>query len=424
MEEKELEYPKFKESMVKTHTILIPNMLPIHMSLFEQVLLQQGYKVEIMRNEGPEVVSEGLKYVHNDTCYPALLVIGQFIDNLNHRNDLDKVVCLITQTGGGCRASNYLHLLRKALVKAGYGYIPVVSLNMSNLEKDSGFKYTFPLIKKLAAALTYGDLIMYLNNKCRTYEKEPGATEKLTNYWVKELSNQFEKGKGTSYNAQKKNCNLISKSYDELDLDLSHKKPKVGIVGEIYIKYAALGNNHLEDFLVSQGAEAMVPGLYGFMLYCFWNNIYDTEIYGRWKKKALITKFLLWFMERREKLMINSMKNTKFTPMKLFKETKEMSEGVISHGTKMGEGWLLTAEMMELQEIGYENIICAQPFGCLPNHICGKGVMKKIKSLHKDANIVAIDYDPSATKVNQENRIKLMLAIAKERIKDDEKAVL
>ena len=424
MEEKELEYPKFKESMVKTHTILIPNMLPIHMSLFEQVLLQQGYKVEIMRNEGPEVVSEGLKYVHNDTCYPALLVIGQFIDNLNHRNDLDKVVCLITQTGGGCRASNYLHLLRKALVKAGYGYIPVVSLNMSNLEKDSGFKYTFPLIKKLAAALTYGDLIMYLNNKCRTYEKTPGDTKKLTDYWVKELSGQFERGKGTSYNAQKKNCNLISKSYNELDLDLSHKKPKVGIVGEIYIKYAALGNNHLEDFLVSQGAEAMVPGLYGFMLYCFWNNIYDTEIYGRWKKKALITKFLLWFMQRREKLMINSMTNTKFTPMKLFKETKDMSEGVISHGTKMGEGWLLTAEMMELQEIGYENIICAQPFGCLPNHICGKGVMKKIKSLHKDANIVAIDYDPSATKVNQENRIKLMLAIAKERIKEDEKAVL
>ena len=168
----------------------------------------------------------------------------------------------------------------------------------------------------------------------------------------------------------------------------------------------------------------MVPGLYGFMLYCFWNNIYDTEIYGRWKKKALITKFLLWFMQRREKIMIKSMEKTKFTPMKLFRETKEMSEGVIHHGTKMGEGWLLTAEMMELQEIGYENIICAQPFGCLPNHICGKGVMKKIKSLHPDANIVAIDYDPSATKVNQENRIKLMLEIAKERIKDDEKAEL
>lgn len=424
MEEKEIEYPKFKESMVKTHTILIPNMLPIHMSLFEQVLLQSGYKVEIMRNEGPEVVSEGLKYVHNDTCYPALLVIGQFIDNLNHRDDLDKVVCLITQTGGGCRASNYLHLLRKALIKAGYGYIPVVSLNMSNLEKDSGFKYTPKLIFKLAAALTYGDLIMYLNNKCRTYEIKKGEAEKLTKHWVKELSNQFANGKGTSYNAQKKNCYAIAKSYDQLDLDLSHKKPKVGIVGEIYIKYAALGNNHLEDFLVSQDAEAMVPGLYGFMLYCFWNNIYDTEIYGRWKKKALITKFLLWFMQRREKIMIKSMEKTKFTPMKLFRETKEMSEGVIHHGTKMGEGWLLTAEMMELQEIGYENIICAQPFGCLPNHICGKGVMKKIKSLHPDANIVAIDYDPSATKVNQENRIKLMLEIAKERIKDDEKAEL
>ena len=418
------DYPRFKQDMVKTHTILIPNMLPIHMTLMENILIQQGYNVEIMRNEGPDVVSEGLKYVHNDTCYPALLVIGQFIDNLNHRTDLDKVVLLITQTGGGCRASNYLHLLRKALIKAGYGYIPVVSLNMSNLEKDSGFKYTPKLIFKLVAAITYGDELMYLRNKCQTYEVNKGDTKKLTASWIENITKQFERGKGTSYKDIKRNLNNMAKDFDNLELDLSHKKPKVGIVGEIYIKYAALGNNHLEDFLVSQDAEVMVPGLYGFLLYCFWNNLYDYEIYGKNKRMAQISKFILWYMKRREALMRDAMKNTKFTPMNFFHHTKDLSEGVLDHGTKMGEGWLLTAEMMELNEEGYENIICAQPFGCLPNHICGKGVMKKIKSIHKDSNIVAIDYDPSATKVNQENRIKLMLAIARERIKDDDKAIL
>ena len=417
-------YPKFTEDMVKTHTILIPSMLDIHMSLWEAVLRQCGYKCEVMQNQGPDVVTEGLKYVHNDTCYPALLVIGQFIDNLNHRDDTHNVVLLITQTGGGCRASNYLLLLRKALVKAGYGYIPVVSLNYSNLEKDSGFKYTLPLIFKLTAAMTYGDELMYLHNKCRSYEKTKGDTKALTTKWVNNIIKQFENNKGTSYRDIKKNLKLMAQDYDKLDLDLSHKKPKVGIVGEIYIKYASLGNNHLEDFLVSQDAEAMVPGVYGFALYSMYNAIYDYKIYGMSRKGMFVAKLLIRYFRRREKAMINAMKNTKFTPMNYFAHTKDLSEGVLDHGTKMGEGWLLTAEMMELVEEGYENVICAQPFGCLPNHICGKGVMKKIKSIHKDANIVAIDYDPSATKVNQENRIKLMLAIAKERIKDDEKAEL
>jgi len=424
MEDEIIQYPKFKQSMVKTHTILIPSMLDIHMALWEAVLKQSGYKVEVMKNQGPEVVEEGLKYVHNDTCYPALLVIGQFIDNLNHRDDTHNVVLLITQTGGGCRASNYLHLLRKALIKAGYEYIPVVSLNASNLEKDSGFKPTIKDLLKIVAAMTYGDELMYLYNKCRSYEANKGDATKLKNEWLDKIIKQFENGKGTKLSQMKKNMIDMATDFDNLNLDLSHKKPKVGIVGEIYIKYASLGNNHLEDFLVSQNAEVMVPGVYGFALYSVWNYIYDREIYGRSLKSALIAKFLLHFFQRREKIMINSMKNTKFTPMNYFDHTKDLSEGVLHHGTKMGEGWLLTAEMMELIEEGYENIICAQPFGCLPNHICGKGVMKKIKSIHKDANIVAIDYDPSATKVNQENRIKLMLAIARERIKEDEKAEL
>ena len=418
------EYPKFTEAMVKTHTILIPSMLDIHMALFEGVLKQAGYKVEVCKNQGPEVVSEGLKYVHNDTCYPALLVIGQFIDNLNHRDDLDKVVLLITQTGGGCRASNYIHLLRKALIKAGYGYIPVVSLNASNLEKDSGFKFTFKLVKKVAAAITYGDTLMYLRNKTRSYEKNQGDVDKLTNNFVTDLLEQFKVGKGISMGQMKKNINNIAKAYDNLDLDLSKAKPKVGIVGEIYIKYASLGNNHLEDFLVSQGAEVMVPGLFGFILYSLYNGIYDNLIYGRSKKTALVNKFLIWYIRKLEKIMIEAIGKTKITPMKYFSHTKDLSEGVLDHGVKMGEGWLLTAEMMELVEIGYSNVICAQPFGCLPNHICGKGVMKKIKQIHPDANIVAIDYDPSATKVNQENRIKLMLAIAREKIEEGEKASL
>ncbi len=418
------QYPKFNKSMIKTHTILIPSMLDIHMALFESVLTQCGYKVEVMQNQGHEVVEEGLKYVHNDTCYPALLVIGQFIDNLNHRNDLDRVVLLITQTGGGCRASNYIHLLRKALVKAGYGYIPVVSLNANRLEKDSGFEFSFKTIKKVVSAVTYGDTLMYLYNKTRSYVKVPGEAKKLVDDWVKKISDQFDSGKGTSYKDMRKNINQIAQDFDNLDLDLSHAKPKVGIVGEIYIKYASLGNNHLEDFLVSQGAEVMVPGLYGFALYSIYNGIYDYEIYGRGKLKAFLSKLLLKYLKRREKLMINGISKTKITPMKYFSHTKDLSEGVLDHGTKMGEGWLLTAEMMELVEIGYSNIVCAQPFGCLPNHICGKGVMKKIKMLHPSANIVAIDYDPSATKVNQDNRIKLMLSIARESIKDDEEATL
>ncbi len=272
--------------------------------------------------------------------------------------------------------------------------------------------------------MTYGDEIMYLYNKTRSYETEPGSAKKLALSWVEKIGRLYERKKGVSYSALKKNLRKIAKSFDALSLDLSHALPKVGVVGEIYVKYAALGNNHLEEFLVSERAEVMVPGLYGFILYCLYNSIYDSEFYGHGKIKKLGAKFIIWYLRRREKLMINSMKHTKFTPMKYFSHTKDLSEGILSHGTKMGEGWLLTAEMMELVEIGYDNIICTQPFGCLPNHICGKGVMKKIKSLHPDANIVAIDYDPSATKVNQENRIKLMLAIAREKIKENEDAKL
>jgi predicted nucleotide-binding protein (sugar kinase/HSP70/actin superfamily) len=272
---------------------------------------------------------------------------------------------------------------------------------------------TYKLIKRLAAAMTYGDMIMYLKNKTISYEKNKGDSDKLVTKWVDKIGQDFLKRKATSYFELRKNMRLIAKDFDNVEI-IDQIKPKVGIVGEIYIKYSSLGNNDLENFLINEGAEICVPGLYGFLNYSLYNTLYDRKLYHIPLSKTFLTKFIIKYLDRRERIMISSIKKTKYTPMNKFEITKDYSKGVLSHGTKMGEGWLLTAEMVELVETGYKNIVCAQPFGCLPNHICGKGVMKKIKSMYKDANIVAIDYDPSATKVNQENRIKLMLAMSKE----------
>lgn len=407
--------PVFTKEMRKTHTILVPSMLDIHMPLFEGILKQSGYKVEVMKNEGPRVVDEGLKYVHSDTCYPALLVIGQFIDNLKHRDDTHQVALLITQTGGGCRASNYLYLLKKALIKAGFDYIPVLSFNLSTFNKNAGFSISFRSVLKLVQAIVYGDTLMYLYNKTRSYEINKGESKKLTDEWINELTNQFNNNRGINYRDMKKNINKIAKDYDNIPVNITNK-PKVGVVGEIYIKYASLGNNHLEELLVNLDSEILVPGLIGFILYTVYNFQYDYKLYKKNKILQFASKILISYLRRRETLMINAIKNTKYEPMQYFEHTKDLSEGILDHGTKMGEGWLLTAEMVELIETGYSNIVCAQPFGCLPNHICGKGVIKKIKQMYPESNIVAIDYDPSATRVNQENRIKLMLAIAKEKM--------
>ena len=406
-------YPIFTKEMVKDYTILIPSMLDTHMILFSRVLQNCGYKCKVLDNFD-EVCEVGLKYVHNDTCYPATLVIGQFIDALNKMEDTSKVALILTQTGGGCRASNYIHLLRKALIKANYGHVPVISLSMQGLEK-SGFKITFSMVQKLAAALLYGDLIMYLHNKTRSSEINKGETKELVNRLCQELADKLEHGFGITKKNLRKNFRYIIEEFEKIPLD-NVPKIKVGIVGEIYVKYASLGNNNLEEFLVSQGAEVNVPGLLGFMYYNFYVNLFDKELYGGSKIRELIFKWLIKFMDKREKIMIEELKKSKFEPMNPFSHTVNLNEGILSHGVKMGEGFLLTAEMVELIQEGYGNIVCAQPFGCLPNHICGKGVMKNIKEHYPNSNIVAIDYDPSATKVNQENRIKLMLAIAKENL--------
>jgi predicted nucleotide-binding protein (sugar kinase/HSP70/actin superfamily) len=408
--------PEFTRVMRSTHTILAPSMATIQFDLLVNVLKDEGYTVRLLCNEGPQVIQKGLKYVHNDTCYPALLVIGQMIDALDSGEyDLDRIALAITQTGGGCRASNYIHLLRKALVRAGYGQIPVVSLNLKGLDRKTGFSITLKMLRKGVAGTLMGDCLMLLKNQVSPYEVNLGETAALVHTWIERLSQQFRNGHGYRGISMRRDFRQMVAAFANIPVDSQRPVVKVGIVGEIYMKYAPLGNNHLEEFLASQGCETMVPGLMGFILYGLHNQLEDIKLYGGSWQRALIVKLLMRYLLSLEKIMIDAIKReSRFTPPVPFDHTIETAREVINLGCKMGEGWLLTAEMRDLATLGYRNIICVQPFGCLPNHIVGKGMIHRLKELDEDVNIVPIDYDPSATKVNQENRIKLMLAVAKE----------
>ncbi len=409
--------------MKKTHKLLFPNMCSIHFQILQKVFLASGYDIELLSTTGHEIVDEGLKYVHNDTCYPALLTTGQLISALKSgKYDLDHVALVMSQTGGGCRASNYIHLLRKGLKAAGYENIPVVSVNLSGLEKNSGFKITLPMMYRALAAVTYGDLLMLLSNQTRPYEVTPGETDRVLNKWIGHVAGLFEQKKGAGAREMNRLFAQITRDFASIPIERV-PKPKVGVVGEIYVKYCPLGNNDLENFLREQGCEVMTPGLLGFFLYCMANSVHDVELYGgslvRKKAFQLIVAYLENFQER----MFRAVReNGDFTVPSGIRHLEQLGQKVIGIGCKMGEGWLLPAEMMELAELGYENIVCTQPFGCLPNHIVGKGVLRKIKEQSPRANIVAVDYDPGATRVNQENRIKLMLAVARENMTEPAEA--
>ena len=382
----ELKYDKksgrilFTKEMRREYKILAPNMLPVHFKLFEKVLQRAGYDVEVLKNDSHRVVEEGLKHVHNDTCYPALLVIGQMIDALNSgKYDVNKTALMITQTGGGCRASNYIHLLRKALKSAGYEQVPVISVNLSGLESNPGFTITPALVMQFVASLVYG-------------------------------------GKGMLGEEFRANLRQIADEFDAIPVNRV-PKVKVGVVGEIYVKYSPLANNHLEEFLASQDCEVMVPGLMGFVLFKVDNRLDDIRLYGGSSMKYKAVSVLKEFCTKMESAMLDALKDhPHFTAPSPYAHLRTLVNGVVGYGSKMGEGWLLTAEMLELCESGYENIVCTQPFGCLPNHINGKGMIGRIRKVSPNANITPIDYDPSATKVNQENRIKLMLAVARENL--------
>ena len=407
-------YIPFTKEMKKDYTILIPTMLPMHFKMIMGVLRTYGYKMELLEKSGPEITEIGLKYVHNDTCYPAILVIGQFMEALQSgAYDPHKTALMLFQTGGGCRASNYISLLRKALKKAGYDYVPVVSFSFAGVEDHPGFKLSLPQIRGMLYGVLYGDLLMTLINQTRPYETEKGSAERLADHWCGILSAELGAGKAVSYRKVKENYRAMLRDFAVIE-KTPRKAVKVGVVGEIFVKYSPLGNNDLERFLVSEGAETVVPGLMDFLLYCVYNSIVDYRLYKGNRLKYLGIQLAYRYLCGKKNHLIALMKEDgHFTPPTPFEETVKMVEGYISHGTKMGEGWLLTAEMLELAHSGVKNIVCTQPFGCLPNHICGKGMMKPIKEQNPDVNIVAIDYDAGATKVNQENRLKLMLANAK-----------
>ncbi len=405
----------FTKEMKKTHTLLVPTMLSMHFSIIVNILRAYGYKAELLTNSGRNLISAGLKYVHNDTCYPAQLVIGQFLDAINSgKYDVHRIALVIMQTGGGCRASNYIYLLRKALRRAGYGYIPVLSVNLSGIEKNSGFKITIPMWHRMVYAAFYGDLLLTLKNQTLPYEINKGDTDALIDKWISRLAEEMSH-KLLRYKKIKKNYAEIVKDFAAIPKNTT-PKPKVGIVGEIYVKFSPIGNNNLEDFLLSEGAEPVVPGLVDFCLYTIKNADIDYKLYGRGGYlKVFLHNFAYRFLIKKQNDLINTIKeNSDFRPMTSFDEVPDMRKGIINLGVKMGEGWLLTAEMIELIHSGVNNIVCTQPFGCLPNHIVGKGMMKPIREKYPNANIIAIDYDAGASKINQENRLKLMLFNARE----------
>ena len=409
----EYNYPKFTPEMKKTHTILIPNMAVTQFRLMEYALRCEGYKCELLGNCGSAVAQLGLKYVHNDTCYPALLVIGQFIDALNSgKYDLDHTALLITQTGGGCRASNYIGFIRRALEKAGYPNVPVISINLSGLESNPGFKLTPSLIQHGLYALEFGDIFLRCLYRTRPYEAVKGSANALHEKWKKEVISFITQDKLLSHRKFKQMCRQIIRDFDNLDR-VDVKKPRVGVVGEILVKFHPAANNDLVGLLESEGAEAVVPDLTDFLLYCFYNTGFKADNLGFSKKSKRIGRLGINFFEWLRSAARDEFEKSKhFDPPAHIDDLANYARDIVSEGNQTGEGWFLTGEMMELIHSGTPNIVCTQPFACLPNHVVGKGVIKELRHRFPESNIVAIDYDPGASEVNQLNRIKLMLSTA------------
>ena len=405
----------FTEEMRQEYTILIPNMLPIHFRFLERSFNNHGYRVKLLTTMGRRIKDEGLRYTHNDTCYPALLCIGQFIDALKSGEyDVNKTALMMIQSGGGCRASNYIHLIRKALHKCGMDQVPVISLNLASLEKNPGFHLTPPLLAELIVAVCYGDLLMLLSNQVRPYENNKGDCDRLIDKWIDKIVEQ-----NFSYTAFDKVSAEIVRDFENVPYTPNPNIVRVGVVGEIFIKYSPLGNNDLHRYLESEGCEVYCPGLIDFLIFMGDHHVVETELYHiKYKKYAAATAVKGFFKMMQNKI-IKAVKDTRFFGPTPFEKAKKDVVPFVSPANKMGEGWLLTAEMIDMIHMGINNIVCAQPFGCLPNHIIGKGMIRKLRETFPQSNIVPIDYDPGATKVNQENRIKLMLSTARQQMKNN-----
>ena len=407
----------FTEEMRKNYTILCPQMSPIHFELLEPAFHTAGYNMVVLDNDNRTAIDTGLKFVNNDACYPSLIVVGQIMDAvLSGQYDMSKTAVLISQTGGGCRASNYIGFIRRALEKAGYKDVPVISINLSGLEKNPGFKITLPLIQHGLYALIFGDIFMRCLYRTRPYEAVPGSANALHEKWKEKVIAFVAQNKVLSHRKFKQMCREIIRDFDNLPM-LDIKKPKVGVVGEILVKFLPAANNYLVDLLESEGAEAVVPDLTDFLLYCFYNQNFQVEYLGKNKKAARNANLGIAFFEwLRSAARDEFEKSRHFTPPAEISVLADYAKDIVSLGNQTGEGWFLTGEMLELIHTGTNNIVCTQPFGCLPNHVVGKGVIKELRKQHPLANIVAIDYDPGASEVNQLNRIKLMLSTAQKNL--------
>lgn len=413
----------FTKEMKKEYTILCPQMSPIHFDLLEPALQAFGYKVEVLTNDTKSAIDVGLKYVNNDACYPSLIVIGQVMEALlSGKYDLNKTAIFMSQTGGGCRASNYIGFLRRALDKADMGQIPVISVNANGMETNEGFKFSIPMVVKAMQAVVLGDLFMRVLYATRPYEKIKGAANHLHILWRDKVKT-FLSDASMNFGEFKKLIIDIVSDFDNLERE-EVIKPKVGVVGEILVKFSPLANNHIVDLLEKEGAEVVMPDLLDFLLYSFYNNNFKAENLGTSNIIAWIANIGIELLERLRADVKKALEKSKhFIAPARIEHLANMAKNYVSIGNQTGEGWFLTGEMLELIETGTKNIVCAQPFGCLPNHVVGKGVIKELRKKHPDSNIVAIDYDPGASEVNQLNRIKLLLATANKNLEASYKGI-
>ncbi len=413
-----IEKVQFTEEMRKEYTIICPQMSPIHFDIFGPALSASGYNLVVLNNSNKASIDMGLKYVNNDACYPSLLTVGQIMDALHSGEyDLHKTAIIMTQTGGGCRATNYVGFIRRALRKANMEYIPVISLNLGGIETNPGFKINLQLLLRAAYGAVFGDIMQKAVYRMRPYELTPGSVEAVHKKWVEKCV-AYVSRTYPDFHTFKKLCREMIKDFDNIPINEEQKKPRVGIVGEILVKYSPTGNNHLVELLEAEGAEAVVPELIGFMHYCFYNQIYKANELGTSKKTARVSSMGIKLLEFLQKPANKAFAKSKhFEPFCNIRELVHYAKEYVSIGNQTGEGWFLVGEMVELIHSGAANIVCCQPFGCLPNHVVGKGVIKELRRSHPDANIVAIDYDPGASEVNQLNRIKLMLSTAFKKMK-------
>ena len=404
---------EFTKEMRKSYTILAPQMSPIHFDILMPALAACGYNL-VQLPTGVGELDYGLKYVNNDACYPSLLVVGQFMKALlSGEYDLNKTALIITQTGGGCRATNYIGFIRRALKKAGMEQIPVISLS-AGVETNSGFDINYRLLKAAIHSLIYGDLFMRVVYHTRPYEKVPGSVNALHDKWKKVCIEAVKKPKQSEL---KKNIKQIVKEFDEIELDETKKKPRVGIVGEILVKYLPAANNHVVELLEAEGAEAVCPDMLDFFMYSAYDSEFKADHLGFKKTSKWLGNAAIWLLNQFRKPYCKALAESKrFEAPPEIHVLAKYAEPFVSNGNQTGEGWFLTGEMIELIHSNVPNIVCTQPFGCLPNHVVGKGVIKQIRKAFPDANIVAVDYDPGASEVNQLNRIKLMLATANENL--------